>query len=114
MQPESERIEQHIENKREDLGRNLEELESRVKNSLDWRTYYNRNPWLFLGATLAGSALITAMASKRGAMPTQGSSAFSKAWDNVQGALMAVAAKQMQGFIEDIVPGIGSELRARM
>ena len=37
-------IEQHIASTRNELGNNLQELEDKVKQAADWRTYYERNP----------------------------------------------------------------------
>src|SRR3954447_6450489 len=48
----------HIEAQRSELGRNLNELESRVRRSTDWRTYYERNPMLILGAAMGGGILL--------------------------------------------------------
>jgi hypothetical protein len=51
----------HIEAQRDQLGRNLNELETRVRRSTDWRTYYDRNPMLMLGAALGGGLLLGSM-----------------------------------------------------
>ena len=51
----------HIEAQRNELGRNLSELESRVRETTDWRTHYERNPMLVLGAALGGGILLGAM-----------------------------------------------------
>jgi len=50
----------HIEAQRSELGRNLNELENKVRRSTDWRTYYDRNPMLILGAALGGGVLLGA------------------------------------------------------
>jgi len=50
----------HIEAQRDQLGRNLNELEHKVRRSTDWRTYYDRNPMLILGAALGGGVLLGA------------------------------------------------------
>ena len=39
----TDQIENHIENKREDLKSNLEELETRVKSATDWRHYFSEH-----------------------------------------------------------------------
>jgi len=113
MQPqqESERIEKHIENKREDLSRNLEELETRVRSTLNWRTYYDHNPWVFLAAAFVGSAALTAMMSGRDLAPSYAK--FGRTWSNVQAALLALAAKQGEQLMEELVPGFRDEYRAR-
>src|SRR5262245_4396317 len=60
MDEKPDQIIDHIEQQRDRLGRNLNELESRVRRSTDWRTYYDRNPMLILGAALGGGLLLGA------------------------------------------------------
>jgi len=58
MDEKPDQIIDHIEAKRDELGRNLSELESRVRETTDWRTHYERNPMLVLGAALGGGILL--------------------------------------------------------
>jgi hypothetical protein len=51
-------IEAEIEQARNRLGQDLNELEYRVKSELDWRTQFNRRPWAFLAAAFGISLLI--------------------------------------------------------
>lgn len=60
MDEKPDQIINHIEQQRDQLGRNLNELENRVRRSTDWRTYYERNPMLVLGAALGGGVLLGA------------------------------------------------------
>jgi hypothetical protein len=53
----------HIEAQRHELGRNLNELETRVRASTNWRTYYEKNPMLAVGAALGGGLLLGTMVS---------------------------------------------------
>jgi len=55
----------HIEAQRDQLGRNLNELETRVRQSTDWRTYYDRNPMLMMGAALGGGLLLGSMVGSK-------------------------------------------------
>lgn len=43
-------IEQNIRSKRRELGGHLEELEARLREDTDWRTYVRRNPLTVLAA----------------------------------------------------------------
>ena len=61
MDEKPDQIIDHIEAKRHELGRNLSELESRVRETTDWRTHYERNPMLVLGAALGGGILLGTM-----------------------------------------------------
>jgi hypothetical protein len=56
----------HIEAQRDELGRNLNELETRVRASTNWRTYYDKNPLLVVGAALGGGLLLGTMVSSTG------------------------------------------------
>jgi hypothetical protein len=56
----------HIEAQRSELGRNLNELESRVRRGTDWKTYFDRNPMMMLGVALGGGLLLgSAVGNKR-------------------------------------------------
>ena len=56
----------HIEAQRSELGRNLNELETRVRRGTDWKTYFDRNPMMMLGVALGGGLLLgTAVGTKR-------------------------------------------------
>ena len=61
MDTQSEQIIKNIQDHRERLGDNLAELETRVREAADWRTYFSRNPWLMMGAAAAGGLLVSAM-----------------------------------------------------
>lgn len=51
----------HIEAQRDQLGRNLNELETRVRENADWRTWFDRNPMMVMGAALGGGLLVGSM-----------------------------------------------------
>jgi hypothetical protein len=63
MDEKPDQIIDHIEAQREELGRNLSELENRVRRSTDWRTYFDKNPALMVGAALGGGVLLGSMVS---------------------------------------------------
>lgn len=56
----------HIEAQRNELGRNLNELETRVRRGTDWKTYFDRNPMMMLGVALGGGLLLGTAVGKRG------------------------------------------------
>jgi hypothetical protein len=51
-------IEQEIEQARQRLGQNLNQLEYRVKQEFDWRVQFDRRPYAFLGAAFALAFLL--------------------------------------------------------
>lgn len=124
MEQESERIEKHIEDTRENLGRSLNELESRVRSTFDWRQQFDKNPWLVLGVAFTGGAAVSALLSGSGdshpsyrseysaASPSQ-PSRFAGTWHAVQAALMAAAAKKAERFLDEVIPGFGEEYRTQ-
>jgi hypothetical protein len=57
-------IESHIENKREDLKSDLQELESRVKSATDWRHYFRNHTGAMIAAAFGGGFLLSIMVGK--------------------------------------------------
>lgn len=60
MAQEPNEIEKNIRNKRRELGGHLEELESRLREDTDWRTYVRRNPLTLLTSAF-GTGLVLAL-----------------------------------------------------
>jgi hypothetical protein len=78
----SDQIIDRIESQRDALGRNLDELEHRVKETTDWRKQFDRNPMLLMGAALGGGIMLGAMTAgnaSRSAKPSWSSSKYSAA-----------------------------------
>jgi len=75
MDEKSDQILNHIESQRDELGRNLNELESRVKRSTDWRAHWEDNPMLLIGAALGGGVLLGAMLGGKSSSSSSSSSA---------------------------------------
>lgn len=69
-----------IEAQRDELGRNLNELETRVRRSTDWRTYYDRNPMMMLGAALGGGILLGSVVGSRGSSSSYSYKPGKKYW----------------------------------
>jgi hypothetical protein len=61
----TDQIESEIEHARGELKSNIEELETRVKASADWRTQFDRHPGAMVVAAMVGGALLSAMLGKR-------------------------------------------------
>jgi hypothetical protein len=51
-------IKREIEQARERIGANLNQLEYRVKEALDWRSQFDRRPWAFVGGAFGLAFLI--------------------------------------------------------
>jgi hypothetical protein len=61
MDEKSDEIIEQIEAQRNQLGANLNELETRVRRTTDWRVQFDNNPMMMLGAALGGGILLGAM-----------------------------------------------------
>jgi hypothetical protein len=68
-------IREHIDAKRAKLGEDLEEIEHRMKDVVDWRAWYRKNTAVMLGAAVAGGFLLSmavGRSSTEGETPAQG------------------------------------------
>jgi len=54
-----------IDQTREDLKSNLEELETRVKEVTDWRSQFRKHPGRMVVAAVVGGALLSTLIGKR-------------------------------------------------
>jgi len=110
-------IESYIEDKREDLGANLEELETKVKDAADWKHHFRNRPMTMIGVAFGGGVLLATMMGSRGRRdawqrgapaaitPGRVRGVALDTWDHVKGALIAVAASRAKDFIDEVVPG---------
>src|SRR5262245_5019706 len=76
MAQEPNEIREHIDAKRAKLGDDLDEIEHRMKDAVDWRTWYRKNTAAMLGAAVAGGFLLSmaiGRSSSEGAPTDQGS-----------------------------------------
>lgn len=60
MDEKPDQILEHIETQRSQLGSSLNELETRVRQTTDWRTHFDNNPMLVLGIAFGGGMLLGA------------------------------------------------------
>jgi len=75
MDEKPDQIMSHIEAQRDQLGRNLNELETRVKSATDWRVQFDKNPMLMMGVALGGGLLLGTIVS--GSKKSSGRSSWS-------------------------------------
>ena len=127
-------IEWDIAAERNELGRNLKELEDKAKALADWRTYYRNHPFAMLGLALGGGMVLGALTRRRmrgpeGSAyrePNQFRSASSPlsatsrvrrevgdTWDHVTDALLGVATARAIEFVSGLVPGFRDQYLAR-
>jgi hypothetical protein len=51
-------IKREIEQTRERISSNLNQLETRVRDVLDWRAQFDRRPWAFVGGAFGAAFLL--------------------------------------------------------
>jgi hypothetical protein len=129
MGQSSDEIESCIESKRDDLRSNLEELEDKVKSVTDWRQQFERHPALMLGLALTGGLLLAGLMPhrartrplaaralrepRRAAAPGQSDDSggqLRRVWEEVQGALIGVAASKLTATLSELLPGFREHL----
>lgn len=115
-------IEAQIDRTREQLGSNLHELSRRVDSATDWQEYYRARPFAFLGAAAVGGAIaavaVHALNSRQNgsnwnesARPVYSSREHSPSrqvsyfWQNVQSAVVGLAAARLKDYINSLLPG---------
>lgn len=128
MDEAAHKIEAHIDRTRERLGSNLRELEHKVDAATDWREQFRARPHLFLGGAIAGGVLLAAVLrpsssrdvfdssneSNLASVSRNGVNAQEQAlelWNNVKGALIAVAAMRVTEYISELIPGFDEHYR---
>ena len=128
MDTPADKIEAHIDRTRERLGSNLRELEEKVGAVTDWREQFRARPHLFLGGAIAGGVLLAAVLrpsssrdvfdssneSNLASVSRNGVNAQEQAlelWNNVKGALIAVAAMRVTEYISELIPGFDEHYR---
>jgi hypothetical protein len=134
MDETSHQIERHIEQTRNDLHDNFNELGEKVKKAVDWRVQVEERPGTMLGLAFAGGMIFSALFSSgrrsRSTYAAGGSSRRRQAWtpsvpsstppaskpsqtrQNVEalaGALIGVAVNRASKFIDSLVPGFERE-----
>ena len=126
MGQRTDQIENQIEDKREDLKSNLQELETRVKTATDWRHYFAEHTGTMIAAAFGGGALLATMLGGRSnrapLSQAGGSSEPARSWtrgtkhevlenvDSIKSALVGAAATKFKGILGEVVPGFTEHL----
>ena len=129
MGERTDEIEAYIDDRREDLGSNLHELEQRVKSVTDWKGHFQKNPMTMIGVAFGGGVLLATILgghkNRRGERRVSNDSYGSRSragtahqtykaletWDNIKGALVGVAATRFKDFVGDVVPGFHEQFQ---
>ena len=118
MVERSDQIEKHIASTRSELGSNLQELEDKVKQAADWRTYFDRNPLMLMGLALGGGVLLGTMTgnhgsavreSPRAGIPARKNGLAADTWGTLKGALIGIAGSKVRTLLEEVIPGFNEQ-----
>jgi hypothetical protein len=121
-------IEMEIQQERRELGRNLRELEDKVKSATDWRSQFDRHPMPMMAIVFGSGLLLSAAIGSRNARqssrsaegPTVATNTSSVdhqnqrtrgTWDNIKGALIGVTTDRVRGFLDEFIPGFAEHYR---
>ena len=136
MDEETDKIVRHIDTQREQLGRNFDEIETRVKRATDFKAHFDKNTGWVLGAAVAGGFLLSFAFGKSSASggssnresDSQALSAnisaqpkfpvathlrrVSDTVDRIIGGLVGVVSAKLHSFVADAVPGFREQYDA--
>lgn len=125
MDETADKIEAEIDDTRERLTENLQELESKFDEVTDWQAHFRRRPHVFLGAAfIGGLALAHALrpSANGGREPSLGAvprapepnslrTQASDFWSNIQGALIGLASARVVDYLGELVPDFDQHYR---
>lgn len=137
MGEKPDQIERHIYETRNELGENISELQQKVKTAVDWRAQFNQRPMLMIGVAFGGGLLLSALLSTRGNSQRSSNKALhnrwkpesqpsehgasggrdrdeaNSTWDDIRGAVLAVAGTKLGSVIEEVLPGFQEHFKKR-
>lgn len=136
MDERPDQIERHIHEKRNELGSNLHEFQSKVKSVTDWRLQFRKHPWAMIGLAFGGGVAISTMiggrngryssqehwtprklssessdySTGRSTVVRQEKRKAAETMDHVKAALIGFAAAKAKEMLTDYLPGFREHL----
>ena len=113
MGVKTDRIERYIQQQRRDCQDNMFELKQKVRRSVDWRSHVEERPLAMVGIAFGGGVLLSTLLGAGGPSKSQQLSPDDRPsrWGILRAALIAVAAAELKGFVEELLPGFQEEYR---
>jgi hypothetical protein len=132
---ETNKIKHHIDTERAQLGRNLDEIEERIRDATDVKAQFNKNIGWFLAAAVAGGFFVSLAFGKTKSASTPSDildssnrrqsrryhtphfisahlDRVSDTLDGIFAGLVAVASDKLNSFVADAVPGFREQYDA--
>ncbi|MBI2816054.1 MAG: hypothetical protein HYX72_03855 [Acidobacteria bacterium] len=123
----SSQIQGHIEQQRNELDRNVSDLQNRISRTFDWRVQMQERPITMMGIAFAGGALLGAVVSGQkvggyasrawreepGPATLRERQRANDAWDRVKASLIGVGVSLVKQFFEQSIPGFREQYRRR-
>jgi hypothetical protein len=136
MGERSDQIERHIQETRNDLSDNFNELQERARTAVDWRAQFEERPATMLALAFGGGMLLSALLPSRRSSRRRASDRYPNSFsdrymsdlqfkpryqhsdnasspletlDAVKGALVGLATTKLSGFIKNVLPGLTQE-----
>jgi hypothetical protein len=115
-------IEQHINQERQNLGQNINELENKVKNALEWRVQVREHPLTMVGIAFGVGVVASMFIDGRirdynGGYTSASSGAVGRKarreWNVVKSAIGAVILAEAKDFVRQMFPRFEREYERR-
>lgn len=123
MGQRTERLEGELQDERDELRANLDELRDRVRSTTDWRRQFRDHPALALGLAFGGGLLLASLLRPRASgvrshprhedyAPRRLATGELRpnAWRAIQSALIGVAASNVRGALHELAAGFREHL----
>jgi hypothetical protein len=113
-----EQLKEHIDTARNELRQNVDQLQERFRDVMDWRVQFQKRPFACLALALGAGALLSVLIEQADSedaryrypdSPPRAYSRFksdaSNAWTNIRSALVGLGAMKMREALEQALPG---------
>jgi hypothetical protein len=105
-------IERHINQQREHLGDNLDELEHKIRSAVDWRAQMQVRPMAMVALAFGGGMLLSALlpaASRRPPGRAEVANRPNESWADLKSALLSAVTAKWGGLIDGVLPGFSEQ-----
>jgi hypothetical protein len=106
----------HIRETRDELGRNIEQLQSQVRRTFDWRVQFHDRPWVGVGIAFGAGFLGAMLMNRRHPYRSTFNEEapirqVSETWTQVKTALLSAATAKLVDYFRQMVPGFSEHYK---